>query len=346
MKNLSVVLSKQYINRFYEILSLVMVDKKELQTLRKTVEKYEDVSYLKEKLDEKVRDAFINEYVTHKEEHNQLINSLKEKIDNFYNTHMLNKEIIDVPTIKKELAQLDKDLLTANNQIYLADINPIYEMKNNLTVELDVYTAKHKSDEYMDMSIFHKSVTSILNEAKQVLDSLLEDNFKDDVEYYDAYIQKVYSEYSNIFDSGSSNNKSMPEWAKGLLFCAPWIIGFLIFTLYPIIQTLVFSFSTVELSPEGFKTTAAGFANYSKLFSGNIATTTWNDFRDYIVQMVVYVPLITIFSLMLAMLLNIASLNDPCVTESRVATDDAHGVIFRSTPNALNTSDSPGLPTR
>ena len=41
-----------------------------------------------------------------------------------------------------------------------------------------------------------------------------------------------------------------------------------------------------------------------------------------------------------------ASLNDPCVTARRVATDDAHGVIFRSTPKALNTSDSPGLPTR
>ena len=29
-----------------------------------------------------------------------------------------------------------------------------------------------------------------------------------------------------------------------------------------------------------------------------------------------------------------ASLNDPSETASRVATDDAHGVIFRSTPNA------------
>ena len=41
-----------------------------------------------------------------------------------------------------------------------------------------------------------------------------------------------------------------------------------------------------------------------------------------------------------------ASLNDPCVTASRVAAFDADGVIFRSTPKALNTSDSSGLPTR
>ena len=41
-----------------------------------------------------------------------------------------------------------------------------------------------------------------------------------------------------------------------------------------------------------------------------------------------------------------ASLNDPCVTASRVAAFDADGVIFRPTPKALNTSDSSGLPTR
>src|SRR5574344_50613 len=41
-----------------------------------------------------------------------------------------------------------------------------------------------------------------------------------------------------------------------------------------------------------------------------------------------------------------ASLNDPCVTARRVTTDDAHGVIFRFTPKALNTSDVSGLPTR
>ena len=66
----------------------------------------------------------------------------------------------------------------------------------------------------------------------------------------------------------------------------------------------MFSFSNVELSPDGFKTTSVGFANYTKLFAGNIATATWDDFRDYVVEMVVYVPLITIFSLVLAMLLN------------------------------------------
>lgn len=302
MKNLSVILSKQYLNKFYEILSLVITDKKEVTSLRKKVEKYEDVSYLKDIVNDDVKASFINEFNSQKEVHINKINELKEALDNFYKTHMEGKEIIDVPAIKKELNELDKNLLSVNNHLYLTDINPIYEFKNNLNVELDVYLAKHKSEEYMDMSIFHKSVTSIINESKQVLDNLLNDYSKDENEYYEAYIQKVYAEYSNFFDSGSNKTKSMPEWAKGLLFCTPWIIGFLVFTLYPLIQTLVFSFSKVEVSTEGFVVSPLGFTNYINLFSED--TTMWNYFRDYIVQMVVYVPLITIFSLILAMLLN------------------------------------------
>ena len=106
MKNLSVVLSKQYLNRFYEILSLVITDKKEVTSLRKKVEKYEDVSYLKDIIDENVRVAFANEFNSQKENHINKINELKKALDNFYKTHMEGKEIIDVPTIKKELNKL------------------------------------------------------------------------------------------------------------------------------------------------------------------------------------------------------------------------------------------------
>ena len=47
MKNINVLLAKKYINSFYEVLSL-SIDEKELKALRKNVEKYEDVSYLKQ----------------------------------------------------------------------------------------------------------------------------------------------------------------------------------------------------------------------------------------------------------------------------------------------------------
>ena len=301
MKNISVILSKQYVKRFYEFLSL-SVDKKELSTLKKKVEKYEDVSYIKSMLNDNIRSSIIENYNSHKEEYINECNTLKEELNNYYNTHFLNKEIIDVPTIKKELEELSNKLEAINYNLYLNDINQLYEFKNNINVELGVYVDKHKSEEYMDMSVFHVSITNIINEVKQTLDSLISDYQKEDEEYYNLYLERVYREYNNIFNSSSSKTKSMPTWAKGLIFCAPWIIGFCVFTLYPLIQTLIFSFSTVNLSPAGFETTPIGFTNYINLFSGD--TSAWGEFKNYIVKMVVYVPVITIISLILALLLN------------------------------------------
>ncbi len=182
------------------------------------------------------------------------------------------------------------------------DINQLYEFKNNINVEIGVYIDKHKSDEYMDMSVFHKSVTNIIDEVKVTLDNLISDSSKEGEAYYQEYLERLYREYNDIFNTTSNKTSSLPEWAKGLLFCAPWIIGFAIFTLYPLLQTLLFSFSSVTLSPDGFNTSWVGFTNYLNLFSGD--TSAWAEVKKYIVQMVVYVPLITIISLILAMLLN------------------------------------------
>ena len=57
MKNINVLLAKKYINSFYEVLSL-SIDEKELKALRKNVEKYEDVSYLKQVINDDIKDNF------------------------------------------------------------------------------------------------------------------------------------------------------------------------------------------------------------------------------------------------------------------------------------------------
>lgn len=38
----------------------------------------------------------------------------------------------------------------------------------------------------------------------------------------------------------------------GTGFISPWIIGFLLFFLVPLVQTLVFSLNTVNITPEGY----------------------------------------------------------------------------------------------
>ena len=57
------------------------------------------------------------------------------------------------------------------------------------------------------------------------------------------------------------------EYRTGMLFLSPWIIGFLAFTLIPMLATLFFSFLNLKITDGIFsKPDFAGFANYIQLF--------------------------------------------------------------------------------
>lgn len=108
-----------------------------------------------------------------------------------------------------------------------------------------------------------------------------------------------------------------------IVFLLPVVIGFLLFFLYPLVMSLIYSFSTVQLSgaegmiihfAKGFTQDAKNandftqpindlFYNYkfiffesSDYFLKELATTIWDTFIDTVV--------ITIFSLLVAVLLN------------------------------------------
>ena len=301
MKNINIVLAREYINNFYDVLKM-SIDEKTLKDLKKKVEKYEDVSYLKQIIDKNINNNIISRYVENKDSNVSRYQNMIEKIDNFHTSNFEGKEIIDVPTIKKQLEEIQNELNHITHQEYLSDINALLEFKNNISVELATYVDKHKSDEYMDMSVFHNSVNNIVNEVKAVLSSLVEDNKLEEQEYLNKYLEFTYTRYGIIFENGANKVRNIPHWLKGLLFCLPWILGFGFFTVYPLIQTFIFSFSRVDLSPSGFVTTPIGFDNYVRVFTSD--TDFILALKNYLVSMVVYVPLITIFSLILAMLLN------------------------------------------
>ncbi len=92
------------------------------------------------------------------------------------------------------------------------------------------------------------------------------------------------------------------EALTGLLFISPWLIGFLIFTLYPIIQSLWFSFNIVKPTAEGLMIEFVKFDNYKNIFLGDVSFT--DILLNYSLQIVVYVPVIIVFSLFVALLLN------------------------------------------
>ncbi|WIV17394.1 sugar ABC transporter permease [Paenibacillus polygoni] len=88
----------------------------------------------------------------------------------------------------------------------------------------------------------------------------------------------------------------------GFIYVLPWALGFIFFFLVPLLSSLRYSFSNVEANSSGITVSFAGMKNYIEALTVN---TSFNrTLTEAIINMVVNVPLIVIFSLFLAVLLN------------------------------------------
>ena len=107
------------------------------------------------------------------------------------------------------------------------------------------------------------------------------------------------------------NKKNFPRLTRrtklsitGYLFISPFVIGFLMFILQPLITTVQMSFSEVKIDTvnSGFILSSVGIANYVR------ALTEDAKFNRYLVEsmegMALQVPLVTMLSLFLAVMLN------------------------------------------
>ncbi|WP_019420114.1 carbohydrate ABC transporter permease [Paenibacillus sp. OSY-SE] len=88
----------------------------------------------------------------------------------------------------------------------------------------------------------------------------------------------------------------------GLTFVSPWIVGFLIFTMYPMLHSMFLSFHRVKITPTGIKTTYVGFENYKYAFFSDPAFV--EKVLKYLQEMALNVPIIVVFSLIIALLIN------------------------------------------
>jgi multiple sugar transport system permease protein len=84
----------------------------------------------------------------------------------------------------------------------------------------------------------------------------------------------------------------------GLLFISPWLLGFLAFSVYPLVSSLVYSTCDYSvLSPAAF----IGAANYRDLFTDELF---WKALSNTVYFAVFSIPLCLLVSLSLAILLN------------------------------------------
>lgn len=95
---------------------------------------------------------------------------------------------------------------------------------------------------------------------------------------------------------------------NGYVFLAPWIIGFLLFFMIPLANTVIYSFNQVEVGENGgMEMTFVGTDNYFDLFNTEVSTKSQQFIRvfsDENSSVLVNTPLIVIFSLFCALLVN------------------------------------------
>jgi ABC-type sugar transport system permease subunit len=90
------------------------------------------------------------------------------------------------------------------------------------------------------------------------------------------------------------------EAGWGLLFLAPWIIGFLVFTLFPIVASLAFTFTNINLNQEQ-PLQFVGLKNYGTLLSDS---ETWDSLGVTIKFALLALPVGILVPLGVALLLN------------------------------------------
>lgn len=92
------------------------------------------------------------------------------------------------------------------------------------------------------------------------------------------------------------------ENITGYAFLIPWITGFLLFTVFPLVYTFFLSFNDVQLTVEGWRTTWIGLENYTSAILRN--TEFVPGLIEFVLIELVYVTVILIISFILAMTLN------------------------------------------
>lgn len=95
---------------------------------------------------------------------------------------------------------------------------------------------------------------------------------------------------------------------NGVVFILPWLIGFIMFFAVPLVNTVVYSFNEVSVKEQGgMNLEYSGVQNYIDLFQKEVTTTNDQVLRLLVEenqQIIINVPLIVIFSLFLALIIN------------------------------------------
>ena len=97
-----------------------------------------------------------------------------------------------------------------------------------------------------------------------------------------------------------TNSRRETLW--GWPFVSVWVVGFLVFTCYPLIRTFALSFNQVTITAEGIVAEPVGSANYKNAILTDVVFT--DALINFVGELILDVPIVIVFSLVMAMILN------------------------------------------
>ena len=88
----------------------------------------------------------------------------------------------------------------------------------------------------------------------------------------------------------------------GFAFVGPWLLGFAVFSAYPLLYSLYMSFNKVKVSGSALKIEWMGWENYNKALLRD--AEVMNNLIKVLQNTVIIIPIIVVFAIIMALLLN------------------------------------------
>ena len=98
------------------------------------------------------------------------------------------------------------------------------------------------------------------------------------------------------------NRRNRSDIISGYLFVSPWLIGLIVFTIVPIIQSFYYSLNVATIQADTLDLDYIGFENFHRLLFVDARFPTL--IALYVVEMVINIPIAIVFSLLIALLIN------------------------------------------
>lgn len=96
---------------------------------------------------------------------------------------------------------------------------------------------------------------------------------------------------------------ALMEYVEGTVFIAPWFVGFLVFMAFPLGFSLYMSFRKVNVVATGMTSSYVGLQHYKDILLED-GSLLYNDLIPFLQKTLFMVPVIVIFALLIAIVLN------------------------------------------